>query len=132
MDNLVIKGKVIKVGDIFTSQSGFSWREFVVNIPQQNTNYENNVPMKLIKEKVGEIVPVVGQEVEVSFDIRGREWNGRHYVGLVCWKLVPCESQPSPAPSQQKAEPKQPFAQKQGTPNPMPVNNPEGTEDLPF
>lgn len=29
----------------------------------------------------------VGQEVNVSFDIRGNEYNGKYFVNLSCWKL---------------------------------------------
>jgi hypothetical protein len=28
-----------------------------------------------------------GQEVNLSFDIRGNEYNGKYYVNLNCWKL---------------------------------------------
>lgn len=28
-----------------------------------------------------------GDEVKVQFDIRGREYQGRHYVNLVAWKI---------------------------------------------
>ena len=29
----------------------------------------------------------VGDDVVVQFDIRGNEYNGKHYVNLSCWKL---------------------------------------------
>ena len=32
-----------------------------------------------------------GQEVTVSFDIRGREYNGRYFNNLQAWKMVPAE-----------------------------------------
>ena len=32
-----------------------------------------------------------GQKVTVSFDISGREWNGRYFVNLNAWKIEPAD-----------------------------------------
>jgi hypothetical protein len=53
--------------------------------------------------------------VTVSFDIRGREYNGRYYNNLQGWKVVAADSDAPDAPTPQGDEPP-----------------PMGDEDIPF
>jgi hypothetical protein len=45
----------------------------------------------------------VGQQVEVSYNVRGREFNGRYYNTLDAWKIEVTGSKPS-QPSTQAIE----------------------------
>ena len=42
-----------------------------------------------------------GQEVTVSFDIRGREYNGRYFNNLQGWKVVTAEDGAGPPATDQ-------------------------------
>ncbi len=46
-----------------------------------------------------------GQEVTVSFDIRGREYNGRYFNNLQGWKVVAAEGGAADQPPPQDDEP---------------------------
>jgi single-strand DNA-binding protein len=37
-----------------------------------------------------------GQEVEVSFNLRGREWNGKYFTNLEAWKVFGIENTQKP------------------------------------
>ncbi|MCC5844218.1 MAG: DUF3127 domain-containing protein [Verrucomicrobia bacterium] len=78
-------GTVKQVNDVMTFPSGFSKREFVVTTPEQ---YPQDVVFETVKEKTGLLDSLKpGQEVTVHFDIRGREYNGRHFVNLNAWRI---------------------------------------------
>jgi hypothetical protein len=40
----------------------------------------------------------VGQQVEVSYNVRGREFNGKYYNTLDAWKIEVTGSKPSTQP----------------------------------
>jgi single-strand DNA-binding protein len=81
-----LKGRLQKVYDTQTFSSGFQKRVFVVNT---GGDYPQEVPFSLLKDKVDNVKPSdVGADVEVSFDIRGNEYNGKHYCDIVAWKVV--------------------------------------------
>lgn len=78
-------GTVKQVNDVMTFPSGFSKREFVVTTPEQ---YPQDVVFETVKEKTSLLDSLKpGQEVTVHFDIRGREYNGRHFVNLNAWRI---------------------------------------------
>jgi len=78
-------GTVKQVNDVMTFPSGFSKREFVVTTPEQ---YPQDVVFETVKEKTSLLDSLSpGQEVTVHFDIRGREYNGRHFVNLNAWRI---------------------------------------------
>jgi cold shock CspA family protein len=78
-------GTVKQVNDTMTFPSGFSKREFVVTTPEQ---YPQDVVFETVKDKTSMLDSLKpGQEVTVHFDIRGREYNGRHFVNLNAWRI---------------------------------------------
>jgi hypothetical protein len=74
---------------IFAEQSfpsGFTKREFVVTTAAER--FPQDLKFDLTKEKCNLLNSFSeGQEVTVSFDIRGREYNGKYYVDLSAWKI---------------------------------------------
>ncbi|MGJ8638889.1 MAG: DUF3127 domain-containing protein [Opitutaceae bacterium] len=77
------------VKDIFEEQtfaSGFNKREFVVTSTAQK--FPQDIKFECLKDKV-ELVNRLnkGDEVKVTFDINGREWNGKYFVNLAAWKV---------------------------------------------
>jgi len=74
---------------IFAEQSfpsGFTKREFVVTTAADR--YPQDLKFELVKDKCNLINSFTeGQEVTVSFDIRGNEYNGKYFVNLSAWKV---------------------------------------------
>jgi hypothetical protein len=83
---LKINGKVKVVMETETFDSGFSKREFVVTTDDK---YPQEVKFELIKDQTSMIDSyTVGSDVEVSFNLRGNEYNGRYFVNLQAWKIT--------------------------------------------
>ena len=81
-----LTGKVKLVQDAQTFASGFTKREMVVTV--EDGKYPQDISVEFLADKVGLLDSLtIGQEITVSFDIRGREYNGRYFNNLVGWKL---------------------------------------------
>jgi single-strand DNA-binding protein len=72
-----LKGTVKEIFDEQTFDSGFNKRAFVVT--SEADKFPQDVQFECLKER--------GDQVNVSFDINGREWNGKYFVNLVAWKI---------------------------------------------
>jgi len=81
-----LEGKVKLISDAQTFNSGFTKREFVVTA--EDGKYPQDIKFECIKEKC-ELLDKFseGDEVNVHFNIRGNEYNGRHFVNLQAWKI---------------------------------------------
>ena len=95
-------GKIIVIDDPMTFASGFTKREFVLEI--QDGKYPQTVKFELLKERVEQLDKFqLGDEVECHFDIRGREHNGKFWNNLVAWRLERA-AEPSSDPGQNYRE----------------------------
>ncbi len=86
---LAIKGKIEKIlsEEKGVSRAGNQWakQEFVIETIDQ---YPKKVCFTLFNDKVGLVSSVKpGDEVEVSFDVESREYNGKYYHNLNAWKI---------------------------------------------
>jgi hypothetical protein len=105
-----IRGKIILICDAQTFPSGFTKREFVIETDEK---YPQKIKFELVKDKCAKLDQChVGQTVEVSYNIRGNEHNGKYYVSLQAWKIAnvgpPMESEP-PAPGAAMPDEEAPF-----------------------
>lgn len=70
----------------------FSKREFVLTIDQA-TQYPQYISLQLTQDKCSLIDNInVGEEIKVSFNLRGREWNGgdkgiKYFNSLEAWRV---------------------------------------------
>ena len=87
----VMKGKVKVVGSTLAISEKFSKREFVV---VDDTNmYPQDIQFQLTQDKCNLIDSlVIGDEVEVSFNLNGREWvnpkgESKFFNTLDVWKI---------------------------------------------
>lgn len=87
----VMKGKVKVVGSTVAISEKFSKREFVV---VDDTNmYPQDIMFQLTQDKCNLIDSlVIGDEVEVSFNLNGREWvnpkgESKFFNTLDVWKI---------------------------------------------
>ncbi len=119
-----LTGKVKIVMDAKTISDKFTVREFVVTV--EDGNYPQDIALQFVNDKVSLLDPLqVGQEVTVSFDIRGREYNGRYFNNLNAWKLqTGAAAAPAPAAT---AETKPAAAGKD-----VPADFDEYEDDIPF
>lgn len=82
-----MSGKLKWIGETQTFASGFIKREFVVTT--NHDKYPQDIKFEIVKEKCPQLDPLeLNQDVSVSFDIRGNEYNGKYYVNLACWKIL--------------------------------------------
>ncbi len=80
-----LTGRIKLIRDEQTFPSGFTKREFVITTEEQ---YPNDIQFELLKEK-GNLITAFkeGDRIKISFDIRGREWQGKYFNSLVAWKV---------------------------------------------
>ena len=79
-------GKIKMIGEVQSFASGFTKREFVVTTAAEK--YPQDIKFDMVKEKCAILDSFKpGDDVQVTFDIRGREYNGKYFVDLSCWKL---------------------------------------------
>ncbi len=107
-------GTIKVINETQSFPSGFTKREFVVTTSEDK--YPQDLKFEAVKDRCSMLDEFeVGQQVQVSFDIRGNEYNGKYYVNLSCWKLQAGAGEPSgssgapsssaPAKSKSSAEP---------------------------
>jgi hypothetical protein len=100
--SLEIVGTIKQISEPITTASGFTKREFVVTTDER---YPQPIALELVKDKCATLDKFrEGERVRVSFNLRGREYNGRHYVNLQAWRIASCETEAAaPAPKQAEA-----------------------------
>jgi hypothetical protein len=82
-----IKGRVV---GILPEQNGESrngtWRkqEFILETFDQ---YPKKVCIVVWGDKIDEMMPQEGQEVQASINVESREYNGRWYTDVKAWKI---------------------------------------------
>lgn len=80
-----LNGKIKVINEKQTFASGFEKQEFVVTTQEQ---YPQDVKFEAIKDKIDMLTGLqAGDEVTVSFNIRGNEYNGKYYVNLQAWRI---------------------------------------------
>ena len=59
--------------------------------------YPQSVPLEFVQDKI-ELLEGIneGDTVTVSYNLRGREWNGKYYVNVQGWRLEKTGSAPAP------------------------------------
>lgn len=122
-----MKGKVKVVGSTVVISEKFSKREFVV---VDDTNmYPQDIQFQLTQDKCNLIDSlVIGDEVEVSFNLNGREWvnpkgESKFFNTLDVWKISKIGSNAVKDAQGQGFEPKASV---------MPIAEEVESSDLPF
>jgi hypothetical protein len=81
-----LTGIVHAIYDTQTFPSGFSKREFVVETSEEK--FPQQIKLEAVKETCQRLdLYQEGDPITVSFNIRGNEYNGKHYVNLQAWKF---------------------------------------------
>ena len=102
-----IKGKIKKISETVQISERFRKREFVVEYAS-NPDYPQPLQFEMVQDRCELLDPFeVDQDVEVFFDLRGREWTNpqgevKYFNSLQAWKLVSEQNVANPtAPNDQ-------------------------------
>ena len=69
-----------------TFSGGFTKREIVLSV--QDGQYTQDVCIEFVQDKVALLESITtGQVITISFDIKGREYNGRYFNNLQGWRI---------------------------------------------
>ena len=80
-----LEGKIKVIDDTKSFPSGFTKREFVVTTEER---YPQDIKLECVKERCDLLNEyAAGDEVKVSFNLRGNEYNGRYFVNLHAWRI---------------------------------------------
>ncbi len=100
---LKVNGKIKVLMETQTFPSGFSKREFVITTQEQ---YPQDVKFESVKDKITMLDGLKeGDDVDVAFNLRGNEYQGKYYVNLQAWKVSkgsgesPSDGAPDPSES---------------------------------
>ncbi len=130
-----VEGKLHRVFPTEQKSANFAAREFVLEIP--DGNYPQLIKFQAVQDRCGILDTFSeGDQVRVSFDLRGREWNGKYMTNLNAWRMEvgggESSGGSSEAPKRNKAAapagdnfPTDPFPNYTDAP-------PVSTDDLPF
>lgn len=92
MEELKTKGTIHHIGEAKQVSEKMNLREFVLSIGDK---YPQLVQFQAVNERVKFLDGAKpGQECEVKFDLRGREYNGKFYVSLNAWDIRIASSTP--------------------------------------
>ena len=81
-----LEGKITKIFDTMTFDSGFQKREFVVTTLEDQ--YPQQIKFEFIKDRCSTLDGyAVDDLVKVQFNIKGREYNGNYFVNLQAWRM---------------------------------------------
>lgn len=121
-----IKGTIIAVLPEVSgvSRSGNNWKKREYVLENNEGNFPRKVAFTCFGDNADRIQLKVGDHVNMFFDIESREYQGRWYTDIRCWR---CDVENAPAPAAQTVTTTAPV----GTGAPIPPA-PAADEDFPF
>jgi len=79
-------GTVVHLSPIeHVGQNGLAKRQLVIEV--QDGQYTKTQPFTLLKERAEQANYQTGQQVTVSWDYKGREWQGKWFADAIAWKV---------------------------------------------
>lgn len=97
-----IKGKVHEIGAVQQVSETFKKRDLIIEYAE-NPTYPEYIKFETLKDKTSLLDALkVGDEVEVSFNLRGRPWTDKtgktsYFNSLVAWRLNKLAAGSAPA-----------------------------------
>jgi hypothetical protein len=81
-----VEGKLHRLFPTEQKSASFQTREFVLEIP--DGNYPQVIKFQAVQERCAMLDNYKeGERIKVSFDLRGREWNGKYLTNLNAWRI---------------------------------------------
>ncbi len=129
-----VEGKLHRVFPTEQKSANFAAREFVLEIP--DGNYPQLIKFQAVQDRCGILDNFnEGDQVRVSFDLRGREWNGKYMTNLNAWRMEVGGGESTSAQPQASSRAKVAPAGENFPADPFPNYSeapPVSTDDLPF
>jgi hypothetical protein len=114
-----VEGKIHRIFPTESKSDKFQAREFVLEVP--DGNYPQLIKFQAVQDRCSILDNFrEGDSVKVSFDLRGREWNGKYLTNLNAWRI---EGHKSESPLPPAAEGHAPSSMS---------SSPTPEDDLPF
>lgn len=83
---LEVTGRIHRIFETEQKSATFQTREFVLEVP--DGNYPQLIKFQVVQERCTMLDQYSeGDQVKVSFDLRGREWNGKFLTNLNAWRI---------------------------------------------
>lgn len=83
---LEVTGRIHRIFETEQKSATFQTREFVLEVP--DGNYPQLIKFQAVQERCTMLDQYSeGDQVKVSFDLRGREWNGKFLTNLNAWRI---------------------------------------------
>lgn len=121
-----LRGRVAAISEPRTTPAGYTFQTLLVDT--DDPQYPQRIPVEFAGDRIHNLVGLsAAQTVEVTFALRGREHDGRHYVSLRGWAV----RGPAAAVATATPIPATPLPSAPAAPAPAPAA-PERVEDLPF
>ncbi|MBK9338971.1 MAG: DUF3127 domain-containing protein [Lewinellaceae bacterium] len=126
-----VEGKLHRIFPTEQKTASFQAREFVLEIP--DGNYPQLIKFQSVQERCALLDTFnEGDQIKVSFDLRGREWNGKYLTNLNAWRVERAGegggSGAATTGATAERFPAEPFPDYNNSTPPPPTN----TDDLPF
>ena len=97
MPNYELTGTVKKIMPLMTFPSGFTKREVIIT--SEGDRFPQEIPMGFTKDKISMLDTLKeGERIKVTFDLRGREYNGKYFINCEGWKLQKMDDGSADAP----------------------------------
>lgn len=81
-----VEGRLHRIFPTEQKSASFTAREFVLEVP--DGNYPQLIKFQAVQDRCGLLDNFSeGDQVRVSFDLRGREWNGKYLTNLNAWRI---------------------------------------------
>ncbi|HLP96438.1 MAG: DUF3127 domain-containing protein [Chitinophagales bacterium] len=81
-----VEGKLHRIFPTEQKSASFTAREFVLEVP--DGNYPQLIKFQAVQDRCNLLDNFSeGDQVRVSFDLRGREWNGKYLTNLNAWRI---------------------------------------------
>lgn len=130
-----VEGKLHRLFPTEQKSASFQTREFVLEVP--DGNYPQLIKFQSVQERCAMLDDYrEGENIKVSFDLRGREWNGKYLTNLNAWRVerVGEGSGTTTASTVGKTSAKAPATEQNFPVDPFPnySETPPNTDDLPF
>lgn len=122
-----VEGKLHRIFPTEQKSPSFQAREFVLEVP--DGQYPQLVKFQAVQDRCTLLDNFnEGDRVKVSFDLRGREWNGKYLTNLNAWRIETSGgADPVTSGPADERFPADPFPNYSDSPPP-----PANMDDLPF
>ena len=81
-----VEGRLHRVFPTESRSEKFQTREFVLEVA--DGNYPQLIKFQAVQDRCSMLDRFnEGDQVKVSFDLRGREWQGKYFTNLNAWRL---------------------------------------------